>query len=189
MEHSVKVEAYGVRLRPVRMADAEFIVKLRSSPHAEGFIGDSAADVGSQEAWLRAYFERPDDLYFIIERGRDGQAVGTSGICDIQGTVGEWARWVIMPGVEAAPGSMWLTFHTAFDVLGLEILRALVVDSNTRMLSIHKKAGSTCLGISLVRRVIGGKSVNLVEFRIAKADWPRISAAIERYARIAERIL
>ena len=56
-----------MRLRPVRIEDAAFIVWLRNLDFVKGNVGDSATDVATQEAWLRAYFEREGDYYFIVE--------------------------------------------------------------------------------------------------------------------------
>ena len=56
MEHSFQAEGYGIRLRPVRMDDAAFIVWLRNLDHVKGKVGDSATDVAGQEAWLRQIF-------------------------------------------------------------------------------------------------------------------------------------
>ncbi len=56
MEHSFQTEGYGIRLRPVRLDDAAFIVWLRNLDHVKGKVGDSAKDVASQEAWLKQIF-------------------------------------------------------------------------------------------------------------------------------------
>ena len=55
MRHLLETEGFGVRLRPVRMDDATFIVWLRNMSHVKGKVGDSAEDVPGQENWLRAY--------------------------------------------------------------------------------------------------------------------------------------
>ena len=54
-----------MRLRPVRLEDAAFIVWLRNQEHVKGRVGDSATDVAGQEAWLKKYFTRAGDYYFI----------------------------------------------------------------------------------------------------------------------------
>ena len=80
MQHTLQAEGFGVRLRPVRMDDAAFIVWLRNLDHVKGRVGDSAADAASQEAWLKAYFDRPGDYYFIIETpagSRSGHTAST----------------------------------------------------------------------------------------------------------------
>src|SRR5690242_17249859 len=79
MQHTLKTEGFGVRLRPVEMEDAAFIVWLRNLEHARGRVGDSATDTAAQQAWLREYFRREGDYYFIIETNR-GIAVGAYGI-------------------------------------------------------------------------------------------------------------
>ena len=78
MRHTLQAEGFGVRLRPVRLEDAPFIVWLRNLEHVKGRVGDSAADAAGQEAWLRAYFERQGDYYFIIETGGGFAAIGAA---------------------------------------------------------------------------------------------------------------
>ena len=86
MEHSFETEGFGIRLRPVRMDDAAFIVWLRNLDHVKGKVGDSATDVASQEAWLNKYFEREGDYYFIAETP-GGIPLGTHGIYEYEGPV------------------------------------------------------------------------------------------------------
>ena len=61
MHHTLQAEGFGVRLRPVRMEDAAFIVWLRNLEHVRGRVGDTALNVAGQEAWLKKYFEREGD--------------------------------------------------------------------------------------------------------------------------------
>ena len=62
-----QTEGYRIRLRPVRIDDAAFIVWLRNLDHVKGSVGDSAANTADQETWLKNYFEREGDYYFIVE--------------------------------------------------------------------------------------------------------------------------
>jgi RimJ/RimL family protein N-acetyltransferase len=186
MTHDVHLEKFGVRLRPVRLEDAGFIVSLRNSPHVLPFVGDSAADVAGQEAWLQRYFERPNDWYFLVEIAAGSQVVGTIGLYDVDGKTGEWGRWITLPGIGAAPASAWLVLHFAFEVLKLEAALGHVVESNAKVLSLHERMGNPRIGFSDAPRVIGGQAVRMVAYRAARADWPRISARLDRYARMAE---
>ena len=52
MRHVLHAEGFGVRLRPVQMEDAAFIVWLRNQDYVKGKVGDSAPDVASQQKWL-----------------------------------------------------------------------------------------------------------------------------------------
>lgn len=189
MKHNIIVEKFGVRLRPAGLDDAALIVRLRNSPHALEFIGDSARSVPEQEAWLRRYFERPDDYCFMIETIHDGKTVGMLGVYGIEGDTGEWGRWVLEPGVPAAPASAWLALHVCFDVIALKTVRGLVVETNKEVLSFHKRVGYTHIGFHPEPRTIGGRQVRMVEFRTTRSDWPAMSATLERYALMAQQLM
>jgi len=112
MQHTLTTEGFGVRLRPVRLEDAAFIVWLRNLDHTRGRIGDSALDTSSQQAWLEMYFQRAGDYYFIIETaGRI--AVGAYGIYNVLNRTAESGRWIIRPEVPAAVPSALLAFDLA----------------------------------------------------------------------------
>ena len=189
MDHHLSVERYGVRLRPVRLADAEFIVRLRNSPHALPFVGTSATDVPGQEKWLRDYLARPNDWYFLIEMTRGDRPVGTLGVYNVEGTTGEWGRWILLPGVPAAAASAWLAFHVCFDCLLLETVLGHVVETNKEVLSLHARMGHPRVGYAANSVVIGGKPMRLVEFRATRKDWPAISVNLDRYARLSETLV
>ena len=67
MRHSVSKSAFGVCIRPVTMADAAYIVQLRTQPRVVGTVGDTSSDVEVQQQWINRYFDRDDDYYFIVE--------------------------------------------------------------------------------------------------------------------------
>src|SRR5512135_2682798 len=101
MRHTIQIEGFGVRLRPVRIEDAGFIVWLRNLDHAKGKVGDSAMNAAAQKVWLEAYFDRQGDYYFIIETlGRI--AVGAYGLYNVVGASAESGRWIVRPDVPAA---------------------------------------------------------------------------------------
>src|SRR2546423_2905882 len=140
MTHSVQTEGFGIRLRPVRMEDAPFIVWLRNLEHVKGRIGDSAPDEAAQKAWLEAYFRRPGDYYFIVETiGRI--PVGTYGVYDAKGKSAESGRWVIRPEVLAAIPSAILGIDLDFGPLGFTELRVNTVATNQPVLSLNRKFG------------------------------------------------
>ena len=189
MKHNIGAERFGFRLRPAELGDAGVIVRLRNSSHALAFIGDSAKSVSEQEAWLERYFNLPNDYCFMIETVRDAKPVGMLGLYGIEGQVGEWGRWVIEPGVPAAPASAWLALHVCYDVLGLNTVRGFVVETNKEVISFHNRAGYNNMGFHPQPRMIGGKQVRMVEFMTTRSDWPAMSATLERYARMAQKIM
>ena len=186
MQHNIQAEGFGVRLRPVRMDDASFIVWLRNLDHAKGRLGDSAITEASQQAWLKSYFDRPGDYYFIIET-LDRISVGAYGIYDVRGTSAESGRWVIRPDVPAAIPSAMLAFDTSFDTLRLSELRVRTVSSNRNVLSLNRKFGFRQTLIEPDAQIIGGESVDMVHFLLLASDWPNVRVRLLPPAHLAER--
>ncbi len=184
MQHSITIEDFGVRLRPVQLDDAPFIVWLRNTDHAKGRIGDSAQDVASQEQWLRAYFERARDYYFIIETAC-GIPVGTYGIYNIEDHHAESGRWIVRPDVPAALPGIILANEVAFERLGLSKLIGYTVSTNFRVISLNRKLGYKMTGSTPITQIIGGKPVQLVGFELHAADWFKIREALRPLARLA----
>jgi RimJ/RimL family protein N-acetyltransferase len=186
MEHTLKAEGFGVRLRPVRMEDAAFIVWLRNLEHVKGRVGDSAADTAAQEIWLKAYFKRDGDYYFIVETA-GGIAVGAYGIYDADADSAESGRWIVQPEVPAAIPSAVLAFDLAFGVLHLKEVRVTTVSTNQGVLSLNRRFGFTEVGVDRGRQIIGGKPVDLVRFLLKAGEWPKPREKLLPLARLAER--
>jgi len=185
MQHTIHTEGFGVRLRPVRMDDAAFIVWLRNLDHAKGRVGDSATDVANQQTWLRAYFERQGDYYFIIETA-GGISVGAYGIYDLRGTSAESGRWIVRPEVPAAIPSVILAFDLAYGRLGLSELRARTISSNQPVLSLNRKFGFRQVRVEVGAQVIGGKNVDMVHFLLTAPEWYRIREQLVPLATVAQ---
>lgn len=186
MRHTLSAEGFGVRLRPVRMEDAPFIVWLRGLDHVKGRVGDSAADAAAQEAWLKAYFDRQGDYYFIIET-LGGIPIGAYGLYDVAGASAESGRWIIRPDVPAAIPSVTQAFDIAFGILGLSELRAKTVSTNRSVLSLNRKFGFRQTRVEPAAQVIAGQPVDLVNFMLEARDWPKVRERLLPLARLAER--
>ena len=185
MEHKLKAEGFGVRLRPVRMEDAAFIVWLRNLEHAKGRVGDSATDTAAQEAWLKDYFKREGDFYFIVETA-GGIAVGAYGIYHADAGSAESGRWVIRPEVPAAVPSAMLAFDLAFGVLHLKEIRVTTVATNQPVLSLNRRFGFREVGVDRGGATIGGKPVDLVRFLLKAEEWPKPREKMLPLAKLAE---
>lgn len=175
MQHDICLESFNLRLRPVRMGDASFIVWLRNLKYVKGNVGDSAADVASQQCWLKAYFEREGDYYFIVETS-GGIPLGTHGIYDVNKTIAEKGRHILRQEVTVTAGlpNTIMLIDLAFERLGLNELRSTSVSTNHPVLSSHQRIGFKQVGITRAAQVIGGKSVDLVQFLLTAKDWLRI---------------
>jgi RimJ/RimL family protein N-acetyltransferase len=188
MKHAYSISGYHVRLRPVTLEDPEFIVRLRTSPFVIGTVGDSRPDPEQQRQWLRAYEQRAGDYYFIVET-ESGTPVGTIGLYDVHDGVGEWGRWIILPGIPAALPSVILIHRFAFDVMKLRELRGCVVESNQRVISFHRRFGARQTHVEYRARQIGGKWINLVWILMERERWAAAESRLRPLAETASRAM
>ncbi len=170
MRHDIHLEGFNLRLRPVRVEDARFIVWLRNLDYVRGNVGDSAANVTAQQTWLKAYFEREGDYYWIVE-STGGIPLGTHGIYNVKGTNAERGRHIMRPEVMAGVPSAVLSADLAFGSMGLHELRSWVVATNQEVLSIHRRSGFIEVGKVASTQVIAGKPVEKVEFVFTAEEW------------------
>lgn len=183
MKHSISVDGFGFRLRPVSVEDAAFIVQLRTQPRVVGTVGDTSKDVEAQRQWIARYFDRSCDYYFVVEVA--GRPVGTISLYDVADGSAEWGRWIIEEGVLGALPSAILVHDLAFDVLGLRELRGRVVPTNKRVISFHRRFGAEEAGVQKNGACIGGVWVDMVCFRMTRQRWPQARKHLEPAAIVA----
>lgn len=186
MRHSLTMQGFGVRVRPVQLEDAAFIVWLRNLGHVRGRVGDSAADVASQEKWLEGYFERDGDYYFLIET-LTGIRSGTFGVYNLAGSSAEFGRVAGRPGANVFAPAGILLFDRFYGEMGLTEVRANCVASNYKMLhALTKKIGMRQVGVKHAGQLIGGKEIDLLNFSQTPEEWLGVREAIVRRARVGE---
>src|ERR1051326_2940310 len=185
MRHALQTEGFGVRLRPVRLEDASFIVWLRHLDHAWGKLGDSASDVPSEEAWLENYFNRAGDYYFIAET-LSGIPVGTIGIYGLSGASAEAGRLIMRPDVPAGIPSSVMTLDLGFGRIGLREVRSTSVASNVKVHSYVAKLGFHKVRIEPGGRVIHGQPVDIVHFAMTADQWAQNRDRVLPLAKHAE---
>ncbi len=191
MRHDVELDGVAFRLRPITSDDAAFIVALRGDARLSRFLHRSAPDVGAQQRWLQAYFDRPGDYYFIIERRADGSAEGAVGIYDLDEAArrAEWGRWVLRPGSLAAAESAWLVYRVAFDLLGLALVYCRTVAANQRVVSFHAACGLTTHATLPGHAVLDGVPHDVVEHHLTRAAWPAVAPRLLEHAERAAAVL
>ncbi len=175
-----EVRGRAFALRRVAEEDAEFVLHLRRSRHAQGHLHPVPDDVGTQREWIRSHGARPDDHYFVVhalDTGRPEGLVGIHGI-DLDARSGEWGRWILIPGSAAAPESVDLILRFGFESLDLTELRSRTVADNRRVLGFLESLG---LGSGVTRPGafdFDGRSVDAVEHRITREAWESVRIAL-----------
>lgn len=170
MRHSLTVQGFGLRLRPVRIEDAAFIVWLRNLDHVKGWVGDSAADVSSQEKWLDRYFEREDDYYFIIETSTK-VPLGTHGMYDFTAHCAEIGRIAIRPGTRIGLAASLLLLDLFYGQMGMTQVRARSLAGNHRAQALLRKLGLNQVRVERAGTVIGGEKVDVLHFSQLAEQW------------------
>ncbi len=137
------MEGVGYHLRPVAMADAGFILELRSDPVLGRLLHTTSTRLVDQERWLQQYFDREGDYYFVIESRRGRVAQGVVGIYDVHAEtrLAEWGRWILKAGSLAAVESAWLVYQCAFEMLQLDAVYCRTNAENTAVISFHDSCG------------------------------------------------
>ena len=174
------LRGYGCKLRPVSIADAEFIVNLRTQPFAKGTIHDTSNSVEMQIEWIKTWQMREHDYYWIIEDERLNRTIGTIGFYDIDfiRKEGMPGRWVMLPQNNInimAP--VFLMYEYIFDILKIERIVIDVVASNKKVLRFHKLYGAT--QIETPEKYLGVESEvgsEMLWFELKSCDWPEIAS-------------
>ena len=63
MRHDFSLSDFNIRLRPVALVDAEFVLRLGTLRHVLGTVGDTVPSVAAQKQWLQTYFGRDASFY------------------------------------------------------------------------------------------------------------------------------
>lgn len=191
MRHDLRLAGPAFRLRPVEAADAPAIVELRRDPDRSRFLHETDPSVATQERWLADYDRRAGDYYWAVERRGGGAVEGFVGIYDVDGTSGEWGRWVLRKGSLAAPESAWLVHEAGFTLLGLDTLLTRTLAGNQEVLAFHARYGVETVRTLPAYARIDGVAHDAVEGRMTRELWatggPRLHAMAERAATLLSR--
>ena len=184
MEHSITVEGAAFRLRPVDLGDAEFMVTLRTDPELSRYLNPTSGDVEAQKQYIRDYFRKEDDYYFIVERRRTGRCEGMIAVYDVdhQAKTAEWGRWLLRKGSMAALESALLIYKFVFEVLRLDSVYCRTVTENEKVISFHMSCGLEMARIIKRYVRIGDVVYDSAEQRMTRKMWPQQRVALDRKA-------
>lgn len=161
-------------LRPVTLEDAEFIIGLRNQSHARGFVHDTSFDVEKQRQWIRDYFKRKNEYYWIITT-LDGVPYGTSSLYNYNEQLNqiESGRWIRLPGFDSNLISGHIQMRDfIFDILNIDRIVCDVVSTNKRVIKYHKDIlKEKMLSIKGVETGVAGGNVDVFKFEETREMW------------------
>lgn len=192
MRHDHNIEGRGYGLRPVADGDAAFIVELRAASPRNQHLNSVRPSVTNQLQWLRDYYLRPDDYYFVIEKISNGQAEGLIGLYNVDPSrlEAEWGRWIVSPHSLCAVESVVLILDFAFLRLGLKSVHSRTAADNSSVVSFHDNCGFRRAADCPERILIDGWPRDGVRHECRAEEWAEIRPTLlEKAAKIADRIL
>ncbi len=176
MKHAISVLGFSYTLRPVEINDATFIVEIRTG-HADRsqYIHAISQDVSLQEDWIKKYYERDGDYYFVIENILTGKREGLISIYDIDQCkkTAEWGRWIILPESLCAIESVYLMYKVAFEILGLESVYSRTIKDNIAVVSFHDSLGAMNKGVLIDEFEIDGKKFDAIKHLVYRETWEK----------------
>jgi RimJ/RimL family protein N-acetyltransferase len=192
MQHDLRLAGHAYRLRPVELDDAEFIVALRTrDPQWVRYLHPIPQDTEQQRRWLRSYFDRQNDYYFVVENRDSRDRHGLVGIYNIDPVVqtGEWGRWILRPGSFAAVETALLVYRVAFEYLQLRSVYCITVADNLSVVSFHDSCGLARAAFLPRHFELAGVPYDGVKHVCMHENWPIVRSRLEVQAeRIARRL-
>lgn len=191
MRHDVSLDGDSYRIRPVEEKDAAFMVHLRTDPELTRFLNRLSPRVEDQQAYIEAYFERPGDYYFIVERLHDRRREGMIALYDVDGDkrTGEWGRWILRRDSMAAVESVLLVADFAFERLDLDMIYCRTVLANEKVVSFQDSCGFERQAILPNYVDVDGRLFDSIEHRLTRERWPVIRAPLAEKASLVARML
>lgn len=187
MRHDLVLDGRGFRLRPVTLADAAFIADLRSSQSERlKYVHKVEKNPAAQEAWLKSYFDRQGDYYWIVERIANRSPEGMISLYELNenSRTAEWGRWVLRNGSLAAVESAMLVYAAAFDVLDLHSTYCLTVAANAGVVSFHDSSGATREEVLENHFTLEGERFDAVRHRVTRQTYPQVKERLDRLSAI-----
>lgn len=135
--------------RDATVADAAFILGLRTDMRKARHLSTTSPDLAQQAAWLERYATATDQAYFIIE-ARDGKPLGTVRLYDPQDNSFCWGSWILKDGAppQAAIESALMVYAYAIDHLGFQKAHFDVRKGNEHVWKFHERFGAKRTGES-----------------------------------------
>ena len=132
----------NISFTEVTLADADFILSLRTDEKKNKYLSKTENDIKKQEEWITDYLQNKREAYFII-RDKEHQRIGTVRLYDNIGTSFCWGSWILIDGCSkfAAIESALMIYNYAI-YLGFDRAHIDVRNNNTSVIKFHENFGA-----------------------------------------------
>lgn len=188
MKHRHVLKGPSAVIRPIELDDACFVAALRSDKKRTRYMHPVENNEGIQRDYLRKYFEKTDDFYFVIESADlPKEKLGLTRIeqTDRELRVVEWNSWVIRPGSRISFESALLSLQFAFNGLKSNAVEAVASKENKKVISFLESCSFKKITDLPEYLCLNGKTHDFARYRLPLKSWPET----EKYlSSLAERI-
>ena len=134
-----RVMGKTLSFRDATVADAAFILSLRTDEIKSRYLSSVSADLNAQQTWLRGYEDSQVQAYFIIEY--QDEPIGTVRLYYAQQDSFCWGSWILKDGrpSQAAMESALMVYSYAVDDLGFQAAHFDVRKGNERVWKFHER--------------------------------------------------
>jgi len=168
-------DLYGVccYLTEVTEEDTDFIINLRTNKALNSLSGKS---ISPEEhlRWLKNYYLRDNDFYWIVKDIKDNKRIGTTALFDVdkRSNKAESGRTIILESYRFIVFDVFYEIMKfAFDNLGLNKVYGKVRFSEQKILNFDKKLGYKVDGILREDWWDGEKYIDFYLLSILKSEF------------------
>lgn len=146
LPQNFELDRYGLHVRLVQEADAEFIVKLRTDETLRRYLGQTKNDIAAQRDWIAKYKQRETegtDYYFIYYHNE--KPIGVNRIYNIEEDKATTGSWVCVADINPvlSISTMLIVREVFFEELQIATNCFTVDKRNARVLKLHQMMGAT----------------------------------------------
>lgn len=149
MRPCLDVKFKDTSFRLAEVADAEFILGLRTDGQLNTYLSPTSNDLDAQREWLSRYKKleaENSEFYFIVEY--EAKPVGTARIYNIRGDSFGWGSWIIKRGTPrcVSVASTLLIYQVGFEILGYEKGHFEIRKENDSVRKFQMRMGAEIVG-------------------------------------------
>jgi len=147
----ITLKSKTLYFRPIEVADAEFILSLRTDERYNKFLSPVTGFIYDQVDFIMTSKDK-DEYYFIIHRKSDDKRIGAVRIYNFIGDSFEWGSWILTDDKPryAALECAIAIYDFGFSELGHTRCHMHIMKEHKHVLKFHRR-----MGVVIVKEVDG----------------------------------